>query len=191
MNTQNNNEMRFMNLVKEDSYKNIVKNLLKKHGHAGDEDWEQEMQIAFYDAICKYDETRGEFWGYAYFKMSAKAFQLNAKDRLVALPYDAISGTHGHAVERNSWCSIDEENGNTLGEDFIAAEDVTGRISLQQAMETLTPEERYFVSAKHGLIKTATESTDLNKIAEEYGISSTYARKTYKTAVDKLAVMLH
>ncbi len=178
----------FESAVKSENYKNIIANITRKFGVSKDNpDWNQEFQIMLWQCTEKYDESRGDFWGFAYYSLNGVAIKLAAKDRLVQLPYDAICGNHGHDVERNMSCEFDSARGEI---DEEADEEVTTKLSLAQALARLTKEERYLVEAKHGMIKISCESENIDKIAQTIGMSTTAARKTYATAINKMKAFM-
>jgi RNA polymerase sigma factor (sigma-70 family) len=180
----------FDEAVKAESFKNIVRNLCKKHNKINDPDWEQEFQIALWEGITKYNPERGEFWSYIYFVLSSRAIELAAKDRLVQLPHDTICGNHGRAVERNVALELKEEV--IADNDDYLVEDATTAIALRQALDRLTPDERYLIEVKYGMRKGNGEYTgeQVDKIAAEIGYSRSKSWNLHDSAVSKLRKML-
>lgn len=180
----------FEEAVKSESFKNICTNLMNKHNRPNDPDWEQEFQIALWEGINKYDSERGEFWSYIYFVMSSRAINLAAKDRLVQLPFDKVCGTHGYAVERNVGLELKEEVIDD--DDDYTVSDATTSISLRQALDRLTPNERYIIEVKYGLRESISDykGEQIDKIAADCGLNRSQSWKVYDSAVSKLHAML-
>ena len=179
----------FDEAMNSESFKNICTNLMNKHNRPNDPDWEQEFQISLWKGINKYNSERGEFWSYIYFVLSSRAINLAAKDRLVQLPFDKVCGTHGYAVERNVGLELKEE---VIDDDDYTVSDATTSISLRQALDRLTPNERYIVEVKYGLRESISDykGEQIDKIAADCGLNRSQSWKVYDSAVSKLHAML-
>lgn len=183
----------FEEAMNSESFKNICTKLTKKFGRPDDQDWAQELTIKLFECIDKYNTQngpeRGNFWQYFYFYANGYMIQLAAKDRLVQLPFDKMCGTHGYAVERNVGLELKEE---VIDDDDYKVSDATTSISLRQALDRLTPNERYIIEVKYGLRESISDykGEQIDKIAADCGLNRSQSWKVYDSAVSKLHAML-